>query len=357
MYNKNKVIVITGASSGIGRATALDLAQEGHILVLAARNKQALNELAEECKSIGAKDAISASLDVTYEDEVNNLAKKAIKNYDRIDVWINNAAVTTLGNFEEIPTDVMRRVIDVNVFGYMYGSRAAVKQFKKQGYGTLINVSSIVGITGQPYVVPYSVSKAAIRGLSFSLQQELADYEEIHVCSVCPAVIDTPIFENGANYMGKEVKAPSPVIPAKDVAEAICDLLVVPEHEITVGRMAKVNTLMKTLNPDGFDKQIQKKVYEDHFGESTTPPTNGNLFKFKPENARISGGWMEKTHSKVEPGPLAYVAVVGVAAVATALGAIFMYENDKKNKKELSLNGFNFKDIFQKVKNEIPFLN
>jgi NAD(P)-dependent dehydrogenase (short-subunit alcohol dehydrogenase family) len=349
MENKDKVVVITGASSGIGRATALELARDGAKVILASRNKKALIELEDECISLGASDATTFSLDVSYEDEVNQLAKKAVKKYGRIDAWINNAAVTALGNFEDIPSDVMKRVLDVNVLGYMYGARAAVRQFKSQGHGTLINVSSIVGITGQPYIVPYSVSKAAIRGLSFSLAQELADYEDIHVCSVAPAVIDTPIFENGANYMGREVVAPPPVIPAIEVAEAICGLLIKPKFEITVGNMAKKNIIMKTIRPESFDKEIQEKVYNEHFSQNPAIPTQGNLFKVKEETARVSGGWVERTKS-MEPDPIKYVAMVGAAAVASALGAIFLYEQSKPKRNT-------FERVVDKVKKEVPFLN
>lgn len=354
----NKVVVITGASSGIGRATALELSKEGHSLVLASRTKKVLSDLAEECKSLGAREAIPYSLDVSYENEVSALAKKAVNEFGRIDVWVNNAAVTVLGKLEDIPTADIQRVIDVNVMGYIYGARAAVKRFKEQGYGTLINVSSIVGITGQPYVIPYSISKAAIRGLSFSLNQEVADYKDIHVCCVSPAVIDTPIFQNAANYMGREVKAPTPVIPAKEVADAIRDLMDKPSFEVTVGTMAKQNIFMKVFAPDSFDKQIQKKVYTDHFSDEEAYPTSGNLYKSKPENASVSGGWIEKTKSK--GGTIRKTAaIVGAAAVASALGAMFLYENQNKgNKMWGSSNGTSgFKNITKKAKKGLPFLN
>lgn len=355
--NTSKVVVITGASSGIGRATALELSKEGHTVVLASRSKKVLSDLAEECKALGANAAITYSLDVSYENEVTALAKKAVTEFGRIDVWVNNAAVTALGKLEDIPTADIQRVIDVNVMGYIYGSRAAVKWFKQQGYGTLINLTSIVGITGQPYVIPYAISKSAIRGLSFSLNQELADYKDIHVCSVAPAVIDTPIFQNGANYMGREVKAPEPVIPAKDVADAIVGLMKKPKFEVTVGAAAKQNMLMKVFAPDSFDKQIQKKVYRDHFSEEEAYPTSGNLYKSKPENASVSGGWLEKTKNQGVIKKTA--AIVGAAAVASALGAMFLYENQSRRREviEAATAGSAFKNLAKKAKEGIPFLN
>jgi NAD(P)-dependent dehydrogenase (short-subunit alcohol dehydrogenase family) len=221
--SKDKVVVITGASSGIGRATAHEFARRGAIVVVSSRNKIALDEVADECRLNGGE-ALAFPADVTQEQDVNNLAQAAIKEYGRIDIWINNAAVTLFGRFEDVPTADIRQVIETNLFGYIYGARAVIPHFRDQGSGVLINLSAIVAITGQPYTGAYVATKAAERALSESLGQELADEDNIHICTVLPAVIDTPLFQHGGNYMGKEAIPPKPVHPPEMVAEAIADI-------------------------------------------------------------------------------------------------------------------------------------
>ncbi|HET6518579.1 MAG TPA: SDR family NAD(P)-dependent oxidoreductase, partial [Geminicoccaceae bacterium] len=121
----------------------------------------------------------------------------------RIDVWVNNAAVTLFGRLEETPPEVFDRVIRTNLFGYIYGARAVVPYFREQGSGTLTNVSSIVAYAGQPYTSAYVMTKAAIRVFGECLRQELLDAPDIHVCTVLPASSDTPLFQHGANYTGR----------------------------------------------------------------------------------------------------------------------------------------------------------
>jgi NAD(P)-dependent dehydrogenase (short-subunit alcohol dehydrogenase family) len=159
------VVVITGASSGIGRATAHAFARRGAAVVLAARREDMLREVERECVELGGA-ALAVPTDVTKEDEVEALGRHAIERFGGIDVWFNNAGVGIFGRFEDLPSDAWRRVIETNVFGYMHGAKVAMRQFRRQGYGRLIQNGSIVGRTSsrtRPPTPPASSPCAASR--------------------------------------------------------------------------------------------------------------------------------------------------------------------------------------------------
>ncbi|MBW4646148.1 MAG: SDR family oxidoreductase [Goleter apudmare HA4340-LM2] len=291
----SSVIVITGASSGIGRATALEFAKHNAKLVLGARYEAALREVAEDCQQLGGE-VVVVRTDVTYESDIQALTRRAIEAFGRLDVWVNNAAVSVFGRFEKVPMEVFRRVMETNLFGYIYGARAALPHFRDQGNGNLINVSSVVGVTGQPYTIPYTISKYAIRGLSDSLRMELYldNASDIHVCTVLPGSIDTPIFQHAANYTGRQVKPMTPVYPAKQVAEAIVGLVEKPQREVLVGQAAYLQTLQKTLLPEVFERMMARQVDQDHFLDyKSVPETDGNVLESMEDYTGVSGNWLD----------------------------------------------------------------
>ncbi len=287
---RSLVVVITGASSGIGRATALAFAEKGSTVVLAARREEALAMLAQECEQRGGK-ALVVPTDVSREEAVQALALKTYDTYGRIDIWINNAAVSLFGIFDETPLEDIQKVIQTNLFGYIYGAHAVLPYFKRAGRGTLINVSSMVGMTAQPYTAAYTTSKFGIRGLSLGLAQELAEEKQIHVCTVYPSVIDTPIFQQAGNYLGKAVKAPDPVIPAKEVAKTIVQLVASPKHEVVVGHTGKLSRMARLIAPELFDKKFRKTIAQKHFKDQPQETTQGNLYEPNPTWTSVSGGW------------------------------------------------------------------
>lgn len=229
MRLKNSVVVITGASSGIGRATALRLAQKGARLILAARGEKALRSLAKECRKRGGT-AIPVTTDVTDPEAMEALASRAVEEFGQLDAWVNNAAVSVFGRLTEVPLKDFRRVLDVNVNGYVHGARAALPHMQAQGSGVLINVASIVGEVAQPYTAAYSMSKAAVRALGVSLRSELRldGIAGVKVCTILPAAIDTPFFQHAANYTGRRVVAMPPVYTAARVAKTIEGVLKKP---------------------------------------------------------------------------------------------------------------------------------
>ncbi|RDV11310.1 SDR family NAD(P)-dependent oxidoreductase [Pontibacter diazotrophicus] len=289
---RGQVMVVTGATSGIGRATALEWARRGGNVVLAARSRNVLEEVASKCETYGGK-AHVVQTDVTKEEEVESLAAEAVNAFGKIDVWLNDAAVLIFGEFTQIPTEDFRRILETNLFGFIYGARAAVRQFYKQDYGTLINMGSVSGIVGQPYSVPYSVSKGAIRSLSLSLGQELEGHEHIHVCTVHPSIVDTPVYDLAANYTGRAINPPTSATPPQEVVEAIIKLTKKPKREVFVGKLNLQMRLGRTLSPKLFDKAMRKVIEEFELTEEYAPETKGNLFKPNPRLAAVKGGWLK----------------------------------------------------------------
>ena len=321
----SKVVVITGASSGIGRATAHEFARRGYKVVAGARNKPSLDEVVEECRLLGG-DALAVQVDVTKEEEVNRLAEAAISKFDRIDTWVNNAAVTLFGRFDEVPMADIRQVVETNLFGYIYGARAVIPKFKEQKSGVLINISSVAAISGQPFTSAYATTKAAEKALSESLSQELSDEENIHVCVVMPGVIDTPIFQHGANYMGREAVPPGPIHPPEEVAVAIADISENPKLEIFVGSHCHLRYIAKAIAPGTFNKLYKQGIEKNHFSDNLAEPSPGNLYDYALD--QVSGGWREQIYEDKKPD-LKLNAGMMLAGASLALLAVWRLKRSR----------------------------
>lgn len=314
------IVVITGASSGIGRATAHAFARSGATVVLASRRESALQETLQECERLGGR-GIVVPTDVCEADQVERLCEKAVERYGRIDVWINNAAVTLFGRLEETPRDAFEKVIQTNLLGCVNGAREAIRQFREQGHGRLINVSSMVAHSGQPFTSAYVTSKWGIRGLSECLRMELADAPDIHVSTILPASIDTPLFQRAANYVGQPVKAMTPVYPPEKVAAAIVHVARHPMREHFVGNSGRMMAALRTLAPSLGEKMMERKVNSDHFAQDLpVEPGSGNLFHSRGDGA-VRGGWIEREHGGTSSG---MGLALGLAAVVVPL-AMYAY--------------------------------
>lgn len=321
---KDSVVVITGASSGIGRAAAVEFARHGASVVLSARSEEPLEEVAKECQQIGAK-TVAVPADVADAESVKNLARRAVESFGHIDVWVNNAAVTLFARFEEAPLEAYRQVIETNLFGYIYGAREAIPHFKQRGHGVLINVSSVVGTVGQPMTSAYVSSKFAIRGLSECLRQELRG-TDVHVCTVMPATVDTPLFQHGANYTGREPQAMPPVYSAQSVAETIVGLATRPRREVFVGGAGRAVNLMHRLMPGLTERMVARQAEHGHFQDRSAGPDEGNLFEPEAGQDRVSGGWRNgRSRSKG-----AYTAAALAVALPAAAGWLWFRQKEKE---------------------------
>ena len=307
-------VVITGASSGIGRATALAFADKGAKIVLAARRGGPLQEVARECERAGGQ-GLAVPTDVADPEAVKALATVALERFGRLDTWVNNAAVGMWSRFEEIPLEDLRRLIDVNLWGYVYGARAALPVFRDAGRGVLINNASVLATVSAPYASGYVASKHAIRGLGMSLRQELAldGARGIHVCTVMPGTIDTPFFQHSANYTGRAVKAMPPVYPPERVARTMVNCARWPRREVFVGNMARLTHQQSKVMPGLTERAMMLMTDRQHlYRTRPAPPTSGAVFEPMTAGTESEGGWngRRKTRNRRLAG----------AGVATLLG-------------------------------------
>lgn len=314
---QGKVVVLTGASSGLGRAAAIQLSQRGARVVLAARRRQALEETAERCRAAGGE-ALVVETDVSDEAAVQRLAAEALTLNDRIDVWINNAGVSAFGQLDEVPFEVHRQVLETNIFGSMYGARAVLPIFKRQRAGVLINVGSILSEVGQPYVPAYVISKFAVRGLSETLRTALADEPGIHACSLLPYAIDTPHFETGANYVGFRPHAMPPMQSPEKVAAALVELAEHPCRERRVPRVAGLGLVLHALFPETVERTLLHLVREWHFDFVPQAPSLGNVFSPSQQQGHVHGRRPERIGL---PGMLAWVGIHFLRALAGGANA------------------------------------
>lgn len=290
---QDKVVVITGASSGIGRATALAFAAEGATVVLAARRQAALHEVAEDCIDAGGR-AMVFPCDVTDGDQVERLAQRAVEAFGGIDVWVNNAGVIAFGRFEETPPDVFGRVVETDLFGVVNGCRAVLPHFLDRGEGVIVNVASIVSQTGQRYATAYAAAKHAVRGFTESLRQELVDEPDIHVCTVMPGAIDTPLWQHAANYTGRAIKPPASLTAPEDVARCIVALAHDPKREVHVGGIGRLAAIQQAIAPGITEKASARMFERGMFDNKPAPESSGATLRPMAEYNGASGGWMER---------------------------------------------------------------
>ena len=254
-----QVIVITGASSGIGLATALAAARQNARLVLAARSKQTLDEIAKVIVADGG-DAIAVEADVGDRSQVERIAALAIARFGRIDTWINNAGVSVYGRIDEVNDRDNERIFRTNFWGVVYGSQVALPYLRQNG-GALINVGSEASEAAIPLQGMYAASKHAVKGFTDALRLELeADEAPVSVTLIQPTAVDTPYPEHAGNYLSQEPKLPTPMIEPEKVAGAILDAATSPARDVKVGAMATLNTAMAKLMPSLFDVMAKRQM-------------------------------------------------------------------------------------------------
>ena len=276
-----QVVVITGASQGIGRETALQMAMRGASLVLTARGGEALAELAREVERIGAR-AETVVTDVAEWPQVEAIAQRAVDRFGRIDTWVNNAAVSAYGTIDEIEVRELERVIRVNLMGQMYGVKAALPHMRRGGGGTIINVGSALSARAVPLQSAYVASKHAVKGFSEAIRMELEhDGSGINVTLIMPSSINTPLFSNAASKLGVRPAPVPPVYEPRVVGEAIVFAAGHPRREIVVGGAGKMLVLGQRLSASLLDRYMLQggRLFNQ---QRTDKPDHGESNLFRP---------------------------------------------------------------------------
>jgi short-subunit dehydrogenase len=281
---RSAVVVLVGATSGMGRASALAFADHGARLVLVARDADALEEVVTACHERGAA-AVAVPTDVADAEAVDRLAERSLARFGRIDVWVHAASTMIAGDLEDHPAEEIRRLVDTNVTGCLNGARTALRTFRGQGSGVLIVVSSLLGLLPNPLAPAYVASKYAARGLALSLRQAVAGERDIHVCTVLPGPVDTPIFDRAANHTGQRLRA---IPPAQSVERAAAMLVSVarrPRRQATTGVVNRLLLLGHRLAPRPVEWAVAlwsarlltgSTATEDHRGALFAPPASGD---------------------------------------------------------------------------------
>jgi short-subunit dehydrogenase len=250
-----QVMVITGASSGIGLATARMAARRGARLVVAARTEEALKQLVAELQSHGTE-AIFVVADVGNEDDVRRIAEEAINRFGRIDTWVNDAGVSIYGKIETISTEDNRRLFDTNFWGVVHGSKQAVKHLGVNG-GALINVGSVVSDVSLPIQGMYAASKHAVKGFTDALRMEVEQEGlPVSVTLIKPGSINTPFTRHAKNYLNESPDLPPPVYAPEVVARAIVHAAENPVRDVYVGGGGKMLATMGRFMPRMTDRYM-----------------------------------------------------------------------------------------------------
>ncbi|WP_419698767.1 SDR family oxidoreductase [Mucilaginibacter sp. NFX135] len=309
---KGKTIVITGASSGAGRAAAIEFARQQLYLVLAARNEAALKEVADECRQIGAE-VLIISTDTSDSKAMIRLANAANNWQGRIDVWINNAGVLAAGDFDTTPMAVHEQVIKTNLLGYMNGAHAVLPFFKAQQQGILINNISIGGFLPVPYGTGYTASKFGLRGWSEALKGELTKWPEIYVCDLFPAFLDTPGIQHAGNYTGKVLRPAPPVYDPIRLARTMVKVAARPRSNTYVGSVSLLLKLSHAIFPELTTKMTDSVVRRYFKVADPIALSDGNVFNTVDYGMCTHGGFGLPGKPKAHRKYIAGVLITGLA--------------------------------------------
>jgi short-subunit dehydrogenase len=324
-----QVLVITGASSGIGRTAARLAAARGARVVLAARDRPALDDAVAECERAGRRrggEAVAVRCDVSRERDVERLARAAERAFGGVDTWVNNAGASIYGRLDAVPTDDLRRLMDVNFWGVVYGSRVAVPLLAARG-GALVNVGSVLSERAIPLQGMYCATKHAVKGFTDALRMEVEEAElPVSVSLVKPASMATPFYDVARNYMDERPRPVPPLYAPEVAARAILACATRPIRELYAGGAAKALAATEKLAPRLTDRAMEHTLFT--LQKSGEPPAQrrGNLDTALDHSAE-RGRWAERGHV-AEHSPYTAITAMGpgrrllAGAAAAALGLV-----------------------------------
>jgi NAD(P)-dependent dehydrogenase (short-subunit alcohol dehydrogenase family) len=286
-----RTVVVVGASSGIGRATAHQLASRGDQLVLAARSVDALEETRQECVARGASGVLVVPVDVGDREQVTRLFDESVARFDRVDVVVHAAAVLAYGRFEDVPPDVFDKILQTNLVGTANVARSTLKVFDAQQGGSVVVVGSVLAKMVAPYLSSYSTGKWGVQGLVRTLQVEARAKPGVHVSLVSPGGVDTPIYDQAGSYTGHPGHPPPPVVSPERVARAVVSAVDKPGRDISAGPLNSVMVAGFRLVPGVFDLLVGPMMRVLGQGREAVEDNAGNVFDPIPSKESVRGRW------------------------------------------------------------------
>lgn len=286
---RGRTFLVTGASSGIGLATALTLAREGAQLVLVARSPVSLSRAAAECEALGAPTLV-APADVTDPVAVQAAFDAAHHTFGPVDGVVHSAAALAYGRFEDIPVDVFDRSIETTLGGTATVARCALACFGERG-GNLVVVGSLLGKVVAPFMSPYTTAKWGVHGLVRTLQIEARSTPGIGISLVWPGAVNTPVYRQAGTYLGRRGRPTPPVDPPEKVARAVVRALARPRRERSVGAANHVIVMGFRLLPPVFDAMATPLLRLGGLERATVSATPGNVLAPHPAAEAVHGAW------------------------------------------------------------------